>query len=65
MNGSMFCFRLVFLDYVSFDVCHGCSDDWGSEFISELSGYWVQFGRDSNVIWKWIILKLFCDVLID
>lgn len=36
--------------------CHGCWDIQGSEFlISELSGHWIQFSRDSNV---WVLINL-------
>lgn len=40
------------------NACHGCFDSQGSKFlISELSGHWIQFSRDSNVFWVWTMLE--------
>lgn len=36
---------------------HNCF--YGSEFISELSGRWIQVSRNSEVFWVWITLELF------
>lgn len=40
--------------------CLNGFDGQGSAFlIFKLSCHWIQFGRDSNIFWVWIILKLF------
>lgn len=41
----------------------GCFHGQGLDFISELSGHWIQFSRDSNVSWAGILM-LFYAVLI-
>lgn len=41
---------------------HNCFN--GSEFISELSDWWIQVSRNSEVFWVWITLKLFYAVLL-
>lgn len=38
--------------------CHRYFDGPGSEFISELSGHWIQCRKDSNILWVWVMLKL-------
>ena len=35
-------------------------DGPSSEFIPELSGHWTQFRKESNILWVWVILKVFC-----
>lgn len=61
--GQIFLLSLLLLA-VSHHHCHGCFYGWGSGIISELSGYWIQVSRNSDVFLVWITLKLFCAVLL-
>lgn len=59
MNVATACLFLTGLERVSLP-----ARQLDSEFISGLSGHWIQCNRDSNVIWIRIILKMFYAVIL-